>query len=63
LNQDAALWLSCVDLIIACGEGIVETARIKNDDAWLPKLLAACLLARSVSTARAVVHLIVCANR
>ena len=58
MNQDAALWLSCVDLIMACREGIVETARIKNDDARLPKLLAACLLARSVSTARAVVHLI-----
>jgi hypothetical protein len=58
LNQDAALWLSCLDRIIACGEGIAETARIKNDDARLPKLLAACLLARSVSTARAVVHLI-----
>jgi hypothetical protein len=43
---------------MACREGIVETARIKNDDARLPKLLAACLLARSVSTARAVVHLI-----
>jgi Family of unknown function (DUF5677) len=58
LNQDAALWLSYLDRIIACGEGIAETARIKNDDARLPKLLAACLLARSVSTARAVVHLI-----
>jgi hypothetical protein len=56
--QDAALWLRCLDRIIACGEGIAETARIKNDDARLPKLLAACLLARSVSTARAVGPLI-----
>jgi hypothetical protein len=56
--RDAALWLGYLDRIIACGEGIAETARIKNDDARLPKLLAACLLARSVSTARAVVHLI-----
>jgi hypothetical protein len=54
----AALWLAYLGRIIACGEGIVETARIKNDDARLPKLLAACLLARSVSTARALVHLI-----
>ena len=53
--QDAALWLSCLDRIIACAAGIAETARIKNDDA---RLLAACLLARSISTARAVVHLI-----
>jgi hypothetical protein len=50
--RDAALWLGYLDRIIACGEGIAETARIKNDDARLPKLLAACLLARSVSTAR-----------
>jgi Family of unknown function (DUF5677) len=55
LNQDAALWLGCLDRIIACGEGIAETARIKDDDA---RVLAACLLARSISTARAVVHLI-----
>jgi Family of unknown function (DUF5677) len=55
LNQDAATWLGCLDRIIACGEGIAETARIKNDDA---RLLAACLLARSISTAHAVVHLI-----
>ena len=28
LNQDAALWLGCLDRIIACAEGIAETARI-----------------------------------
>jgi hypothetical protein len=53
--QDAALWLGYLDRIIACGEGIAETARIKDDDA---RVLAACLLARSISTARVVVHLI-----
>jgi hypothetical protein len=58
LNQDAATWLGCLDRVIACAEGIAETARIKDDDARLPKLLAACLLARCISTARAVVHLI-----
>jgi hypothetical protein len=54
LNQDAATWLSYLDSVITCAEGIATTARIKRaegDD-------AACLLARSVSTARAVVHLI-----
>jgi hypothetical protein len=53
--QDAALWLGYLDRIIACGEGIAETARFKDDDV---RVLAACLLARSISTARAVVHLI-----
>ena len=55
VNQDATLWLGCLNRIIAGAEGIAETARIKDDNA---KLLAACLLARSISTARAVVHLI-----
>jgi hypothetical protein len=55
LNRGAATWLGYLDRIIACGEGVAETARIKDDDA---RLLAACLLARSISTARAVVHLI-----
>jgi hypothetical protein len=54
-NQDAATWLAYLDRVIACGEGITETARITGDDA---KLLAACLFARSISTARAIVHLI-----
>jgi hypothetical protein len=56
LNQDAATWLGCLDRIIACAEGIAETARINpTEDA---EQLAACLLARSISTARAVVRLI-----
>lgn len=48
-------WLSYLDRVIACAEAIAETASIKNDDA---KLLAACLFARSISTAHAVVRLI-----
>jgi hypothetical protein len=55
LNQDTALWLSYLDRVIACGEGIAESARIKDENA---RVLAACLLARSISTARAVAHLI-----
>jgi DNA phosphorothioation-dependent restriction protein DptG len=58
LNQDAALWLGCLDRIIACAVDIAETARIKADEGSDARLLASCLLARSVSTARAVVHLI-----
>jgi hypothetical protein len=55
LNQE---WLGCLNRIIACAEGIAETARIKDDRARRPQLLAACLLARSISIAQAVVHLI-----
>ena len=59
VEQEAATWLSYLDRVITCAEGIAETARIKlDDDARRSKLLAACLLARSISTARAVVHLI-----
>ena len=60
LNQDAAPWLSYLDRVITCAEGIAETARIKpvEGDGPVPGLLAACLLARSASTARAVVHLV-----
>jgi hypothetical protein len=60
LNQDTATWLGCLDRIIACAEGIAATARIKpvEGDGPSPGLLAACLLARSASTARVVVHLI-----
>ena len=58
LNQAAAEWLGCLDRIIACAQGIAETTRIKGDDAMLPKLLAAYLLARSISTARAIERLI-----
>lgn len=60
LNQDTAAWLGCLDRIIVCAEGIAATARIKTveGDGPSPGLLAACLLARSASTARAVVHLI-----
>jgi hypothetical protein len=54
-EHDSTPWLRYLDRVIACGEGIAATARIKNDDA---RLLTACLLARSISTARAVVHLI-----
>ena len=56
--QDSALWLGYLDRIIACGEGIAETARIKDDEGSDARLLAACLLARSISTARAVVQLL-----
>jgi uncharacterized protein DUF5677 len=55
LNQE---WLGCLNRIIAYAEGIAETARIKDDRARRPNLLAACLLARSISIAQAVVHLI-----
>jgi hypothetical protein len=56
LNQDAALWLSYLDKVIACAEAIAEMAHIDlTEDA---EGLAACLLARSTSTARAVVRLI-----
>jgi Family of unknown function (DUF5677) len=54
----AALWLAYLGRIIACAKGIAETMRIKGDDAMLPKLLAAYLLARSISTARAIERLI-----
>jgi hypothetical protein len=51
-----APWRGCLDCIIACAEGIDETARINPaEDA---EGLAACLLVRSTSTARAVVRLI-----
>jgi Family of unknown function (DUF5677) len=55
IEQDAATWLSYLDSVITWGEGIAETANIKGDDA---SVLAACLLARSISTVRAIVHLI-----
>lgn len=56
VEQEAAAWLSYLNSVIACAEDTATTARIKRvDDA---KLLVACLVARSVSTARAVVHLI-----
>jgi hypothetical protein len=58
-EQDgAALWLAYLGRIIACGEGIAETARIQACEGSDARLLAACLLARSISTASAVVHLI-----
>jgi hypothetical protein len=58
-EQDgAALWLAYLGRIIACGEGIAETARIQAGEGSDARLLAACLLARSISTASAVVHLI-----
>lgn len=56
LTEDTATWLGCLDRIIACAEGIAETARINpTEDA---EGLAACLLARSVSTGRVVVRLV-----
>ena len=57
VEQEAAAWLSYLDSVIACAEDTATTARIKRegDDAGL---LGACGPARSVSTARAVVHLI-----
>jgi hypothetical protein len=60
LNQDAALWLAYLNSVITCALAIAETARIKpgEDGGASPGLLAAALLARSVSSARAVVHLI-----
>ena len=55
-EQDATIWLGYLDKVIACAEGITETARINpTEDA---EGLTACLLARSISTARAVVSLI-----
>jgi hypothetical protein len=54
-EQAATTWLSYLDSVITCAEAIAKTATIKGDDAWL---LAACLFARSISTARAVVRLI-----
>jgi hypothetical protein len=54
LNRDAATWLAYLKRVIACAEAIAQTARIKVDEA---PLLAACLLARSISTTHAVVHL------
>jgi hypothetical protein len=54
-EQDAAAtWLAFLKRVITCGETIAQTARVKYDDA---PLLAACLLARSISTAHAVRHL------
>jgi hypothetical protein len=51
LEQGAAAWLICLGKV-ACAEDIAATARIKlTEDA---EGLVACLLARSVSTARAV---------
>ena len=54
-EQAATTWLSYLDSVITCAEAIAKTATINGDDAWL---LAACLFARSISTARAVVRLI-----
>jgi hypothetical protein len=54
-EQAAATWLSYLDSVITCAEAMAKTASIKGDDA---RLLAACLFARSISTARAVVRLI-----
>jgi Family of unknown function (DUF5677) len=44
--------------VITCGEAVAATASIKHEGDDASQGLAACLLARSVSTARAVVHLI-----
>ena len=56
VEQDAAVWISCLGKVIACAEDIADTARIEpTEDA---EGLVACLLARSISTARAVVHLV-----
>jgi hypothetical protein len=55
-QQDTAAWLGSLDKAIACAEAIARTARVKSAEEagkW-----AACLLARSVSSARAVVRLI-----
>jgi hypothetical protein len=58
LNQDTATWLGCLDRIIACGEGIAQTARIKVGEGAGARVLAAALLVRSISTAHAVGPLI-----
>jgi Family of unknown function (DUF5677) len=58
LNQDVTTWLGCLDRIIACGEGIAHTARIKAGEGAGAKVLAAGLLVRSISTAHAVEPLI-----
>jgi hypothetical protein len=60
MNQDAPTWLAYLDRVIACAEDIAKTASVQGDDAKLFKLkmLVACLLARSISTTRAVVDLI-----
>jgi hypothetical protein len=58
LNQDAGIWLNCLNRIIACGEGIAQRARIKAGEGAGARVLAAALLARSISTAHAVGPLI-----
>jgi hypothetical protein len=58
LNQDVATWLGCLDRIIACGEDIAQTARIKAGEGAGARVLAAGLLVRSISTAHAVGPLI-----
>ena len=56
VEQDAAVGISCLSKVLACAEGIAETARIEpTEDA---EGLVACLLARSISTARAVGNLV-----
>jgi hypothetical protein len=57
-DGDAAEWLYLLDRVLTCGEAIAGTARIKRGEGDDARLLAACLLARSISTARAVVHLV-----
>jgi hypothetical protein len=55
-QQDTATWLGYFDKVIACAETIARTARVKSTEEagkW-----AACLLARSISSALAVVRLI-----
>lgn len=57
MSQDAAVvWLSYLDKVAACAEIIARTARIDfTEDA---QGLAVCLLARSISSARATARLI-----
>jgi hypothetical protein len=57
LNRDTATWLAHLKRVIACAEGIVKTATIKGGESGDARELAACLFARSISTAHAVVRL------
>jgi hypothetical protein len=56
VEQNTAAWLRCLRKAVACGKIIVETADVDLSEDFGG--LVICLLARSVSIARAVVHLV-----
>jgi hypothetical protein len=56
VEQNTAAWLRCLRKAVACGKIIVETGDVDLSEDFGG--LVICLLARSVSIARAVIHLV-----